>query len=119
MNRREELKQMYKELKTEAGVYRIRNTVNGKMLVVGTPNLKTINGKKFELQMGTSLNKTLQQEWNEYGEEAFAFEVIEVIEPKNDPYYDLKDAVNKREEHWINELRPFGDKGYHSSKRSS
>lgn len=30
MNRREELKQMYKEVKPQAGVYQIKNTVNGK-----------------------------------------------------------------------------------------
>lgn len=117
MNRREELKQIYKEIKIEAGVYQIKNVKNGKVLVVGTPNLKTINGKRFELQMGTSINKTLQQEWNEFGEDAFVFEVLEVIEPKENPFYNVKDTVNKREEHWISELQPFGERGYNTMKR--
>lgn len=118
MNRREELKQMYKEIKIEAGVYQIKNVKNGKVLVVGTPNLKTMNGKRFELQMATCMNKSLQQEWNQYGEDAFVFEILEVIEPKKDPYYDLKDIVNKREEHWIAELQSFGEHGYNSMQRT-
>lgn len=117
MNRRDELKQMYKEIKIEAGIYQIKNVKNGKILVVGTPNLKTLNGKRFELQMGTSINKVLQQEWNEYGEDAFEFEILEVIEPKKDPFYNVKDAVSKREEHWISELQSYGERGYNSMKR--
>ncbi|MFC7679419.1 GIY-YIG nuclease family protein [Paenibacillus sp. GCM10028914] len=115
-NRREELIQMYKEVKIEAGVYQIKNTKNGKILVVGTPNLKTMNGKRFELQMGTSYNKVMQKEWNEYGEDAFVFEVLEVIKPEEDPFYNLKDVVSKREEHWISELQPFGEHGYNPVK---
>lgn len=117
MNRRAELVQKYKEIKIEAGIYQIRNVKNGKLLVVGTPNLKTMNGKRFELQMGTSINKVLQQEWNEYGEDCFEFEILEVIEPKDDPFYNVKDAVNKREEHWISELQSYGERGYNSMKR--
>ncbi|WP_054956456.1 GIY-YIG nuclease family protein [Paenibacillus dakarensis] len=117
MNRREELKQMYKEIKIEAGVYQIKNTKNGKVLVVGTPNLKTINGKRFELQMGTSINKPLQQDWNEYGEDAFVFEILEVIEPEKDPFFNMKETVSKREEHWISKLQSFGEGGYNSAKR--
>lgn len=117
MNRRRELNQMYKEIKIEAGVYQIRNTKNGKVFVAGTNNLKTMNGKRFELQMGTSYNKTLQREWNEYGEDAFVFEILETMEPKQDPFYDLKDAVSKREEYWIEQLEPFGEKGYNTERK--
>lgn len=117
MNRRQELNQMYKEIKIEAGVYQIRNTKNGKVFIAGTNNLKTMNGKRFELQMGTSYNKTLQREWNEYGEDAFVFEVLETIEPKQDPFYDLKDAVSKREAYWIEQLEPFGEKGYNAERK--
>lgn len=117
MNRREELQQMYKEIKIEPGVYVIKNVKNGKMLVVGTKNLKTMNGKRFELQMGTSYNKKMQQEWIEYGEDAFEIEILEVIKPNNDPFYNLKDVVNKREEHWIMKLQSFGEHGYNSVKQ--
>ncbi|GAB6931319.1 GIY-YIG nuclease family protein [Paenibacillus sp. JCM 10914] len=116
MNRRSELNQQYKEIKIESGVYQIRNTVNGKVWVAGTNNFKTMNGKRFELQMNTSYNKELQQDWNEYGEDAFVFEILETIEVKPDPYFDLKDAVRKREAHWLETLNPFGDRGYNTPK---
>ncbi|WP_179223977.1 GIY-YIG nuclease family protein [Paenibacillus tyrfis] len=77
MNRRDELKQMYKEVQPQAGVYQIKNTINGKVLIGSTMNLKSLNGKRMELQLGTMMNKTLQHEWNEYGEQAFEIEVLE------------------------------------------
>ena len=69
--------------------------------------------------MGTSYNKTLQREWNEYGEDAFVFEILETIEPKQDPFYDLKDAVSKREAYWIEQLEPFGEKGITQSENKA
>ena len=44
MDRKKELKQQFKEASVEAGVYQILNTVNNKVLVGSTLNLKTING---------------------------------------------------------------------------
>lgn len=117
MNRKQELKQMYKEAKTEAGVYQIRNTVNGKVWIDGTINLKTMNGKQFMLKHGSHPSKALQKEWNEYGEEAFAFEVLEVLEQKSDPYFDAADALEKLEEKWLNKLQPYGEQGYNERKK--
>ncbi|MEC0180513.1 GIY-YIG nuclease family protein [Paenibacillus peoriae] len=112
MNRRKELVQQYMEIKTEAGIYCIRNTHNGKMLVASTPNLKSLNGRRFELQMGVSKNKQLQQEWNEYGEDAFEFEVLDILKKKDSEFFDVKDALAKLEQTWIDRLQPYGDKGY-------
>ncbi|MGN7471358.1 DUF2087 domain-containing protein [Brevibacillus sp. SAFN-007a] len=117
VNRKQELKQMYKEVKSEAGVYQIRNKVNGKVLVASSLNLKTINGKKFMLQHGSHPNRELQKEWNELGADAFAFEVLEVLKPKDDPYFDAKDALEKLEEKWIEKLAPYNERGYHQEKR--
>lgn len=36
MDRKKELKQLYKETKIEAGVYQIRNTVNNKVFIGST-----------------------------------------------------------------------------------
>lgn len=112
MNRRKELVQQYMEIKTEAGIYCIRNTHNGKMFVAATPNLKSLNGRHFELQMGASKNKQLQQEWNEYGEDAFEFEVLDILKKKDSEFFDIKDALAKLEQTWLDRLQPYGDKGY-------
>ena len=85
MNRRKELQEQAKEIKTEAGIYQIRNERNGKVYLDSTLNLKTINGQKFMLQMGSHLNKQLQAEWNEYGDDAFTIEVLEVLKKRITP----------------------------------
>jgi hypothetical protein len=111
------LKQLYKDEETQAGVYQIKNTVNQKMLVLSTTNLKTINGKKFSLELGSFINKELQKEWKEFGEGAFAFEVLEVLKVKKDEYFDAKNALEKLEEKWLNKLQPYGERGYNSRRK--
>jgi hypothetical protein len=113
MNRKKELVQQYKVIKTEAGVFQIKNTINHKVLVSSTMNLRSLNGKRIELQMGGHRNRALQQEWKEYGEDAFVFEVLEVLEKQDNPFFDAKDALKKLEEKWMEQLQPFGDRGYH------
>lgn len=60
MDRRAELKQLAKETKTEAGVYQIRNNRSGKVWIHSSRNVKTINGQRFMLDMGSHHNKQLQ-----------------------------------------------------------
>lgn len=119
MNRRKELQEQAKEVKTEAGVYQIRNERNGKVYIDSTPNLKTINGQQFMLQMGSHLNRRLQAEWNEYGESAFTIEVLEVMKKDDNPYADPKDALAKCLESWFEKLEPYGDRGYHGEPKPS
>ncbi|QQE75094.1 GIY-YIG nuclease family protein [Brevibacillus composti] len=114
MNRKAVLKQQYKEMKVEAGVYQIKNTINQKVWIDSTRNLKTINGKQFQLKMGSHPNKQLQAEWQEYGEDAFVFEVLEVLEKKETGYFDEADELKKLEEKWLQQLQPYGEHGYHS-----
>ncbi|WP_339786987.1 DUF2087 domain-containing protein [Paenibacillus sp. FSL R7-0313] len=119
MNRRKELQEQAKEVKTEAGVYQIRNERNGKVYIDSTLNLKTINGQRFMLQMGSHLNRRLQAEWNEYGETAFVIEVLETLKQDDNPYYDSKDALAKCLNRWFEQLEPYGDQGYHGDKKQS
>ena len=117
MDRKQELKQQYKETKIEAGVYQIRNTKNQKIFIESTPNLKTINGKRFTLEMGTFQNKLLQNEWKEFGDEAFVFEVLEILKAPKEGYFNAKDALKKLKEKWLEELQPYGDRGYNTFKQ--
>ncbi|MFZ7103250.1 MAG: DUF2087 domain-containing protein [Peptococcaceae bacterium] len=113
MDRKKELIRQYKETKPEAGVYQIRNTKNRKVFVTGTPNLKTINGKLMTLRGGGHYNKELQKEWQEFGEEAFVFEILEVLEEPEEGFFDRKEELKKLEEKWLEKLQPFGERGYH------
>jgi hypothetical protein len=111
-DRRKALKQTYKEMKTEAGVYQIKNTVNQKVLVAATPNLKTMQGKRFQLQMGSHKNAQLQAEWKQFGEDAFVFEVLEVLDDKVEGAFARQEALRLLEQKWLDKLQPYGDRGY-------
>ncbi len=117
MNRREQLLQQFQEIKTEAGVYQIKNTQNQKIFIDSSMNLKTMNGKQFQLRMGSHKNKELQAEWQKYGEEVFEFRVLETLEIDKGRYIDIKDALKKLEEKWIEKLQPFDEQGYHRAKK--
>ncbi|MBB6024439.1 hypothetical protein HNR77_005549 [Paenibacillus sp. JGP012] len=119
MNRRKELQEQAKEVKTEAGVYQIRNERNGKVYIDSTLNLKTVNGQRFMLQMGSHLNRRLQAEWNEYGESAFVIEVLEVLKKDDNPFADPKDALAKCLNSWLEKLEPYGERGYHGDPKPS
>lgn len=117
MDRKKELKQQYKEMKTEGGVYQIKNTKNKKVFVVATPNLKTMNGRQIELIRGGHKNRQLQEEWKQFGEEAFVFEVLEVLEEKEEGFFDKAEELKKLEKKWLDKLQPFGERGYHQPKK--
>ncbi|WP_256757569.1 GIY-YIG nuclease family protein [Cohnella sp. WQ 127256] len=119
MNNKEErarLVDQYKKIPIEAGVYQIRNTISGKLAVDTTPNLKSLNGRSMSLRMGTDKNKELQKDWNELGPDAFVMEVLEVLKPSDNPFVIQKDELKKLADKWIDQLQPFGDRGYHTVK---
>ncbi|MEI6285495.1 MAG: DUF2087 domain-containing protein [Bacillota bacterium] len=116
MNRKKELTREYKETALEAGIYRIHNTVAKKNLVVTATDLKTINGKRFQLQMGGHMNKALQADWNSYGEAAFEFEVLERLPENRDPAFDKKAALKALETKWLEQLQPYDELGYNVRK---
>lgn len=116
MDRKKELKMQYKETKTLAGVYQIKNLINQKVFIGSTMNFKTLNGKKFELEMGVSTNKALQNEWNEYCKDAFIIEELEILKEDEISKLGIKEDLKKLEEKWIEKLQPFGERGYNTEK---
>ncbi len=115
MDRKQELKRLAKEIKTEAGIFQIKNNRNGKVFVHETRNLKTINGQKFMLEMGSHMNKALQREWNEFGADAFTIEVLETLEKPETGYFDEADELKKLKAKWFKQLQPYGERGYHTA----
>ncbi|RKN78924.1 GIY-YIG nuclease family protein [Paenibacillus ginsengarvi] len=115
MNRRKELVEQYKEMKTEAGVYQFRNTANGKVWITSTNNFRSINGKRMMLDMGSHPCKELQADWKQHGADAFVIEILEQLKQNDNEsvYYDLKKELRKLEDKWMEQIRPFGERGYH------
>lgn len=117
MTDKKELKKKYKQTLPPMGIYQIRNLVNGKILVGSSMNLNgKANSFKFQLKMGSHMNSGLQKDYNEYGDENITFEIVDTLEPKDDPAYDYKEDLKVFEEMWIEKLQPFDEKGYNKRK---
>ena len=105
----------YKETPRPAGVYQIRNTVNGKAFVGSSVNLPAIlNRHRTELRAGGHRNRELQKEWAEFGPDAFEFEVLDTLAPHERADYDASADLRALEELWLDKLSPFGERGYNA-----
>ena len=110
---KKELKKQYKQTLRPMGIFQIKNLVNGKIFIGRSENLNgKLNSIKFQLEMGSYINKDLQQDFNTYKENNFLFEVIDFLEPKEDPDYDYSEDLNLLEEMWLDKLQPYGKQGY-------
>jgi len=111
----QEIKREYKERKKPAGIFQVKNTANGKVLLGSSLNLEgPLNGHKFMLSIGRHRNETLQKEWNEYGPGQFVFEILEVVKIKDDPNFNLSDELTLLEQIWLEKVQPFGERGYNN-----
>lgn len=118
MKTRQDLKREYKERKKPAGVFQIKNTANGKVLLGSSLNLEgSLNKHKFTLTHGSHINKPLQRDWDAYGPDKFLFEILEVVRVKDTPGFSVEDELTLIEQIWIEELQPFGDRGYNQGKK--
>ena len=85
MDRKKELEEQYKQMKTEMGIFIIQNKINNKYLLVTTQNLHgMINRTRFQLKSGGHPNRELQKEWNELGEGNFIFTILETLDYDKD-----------------------------------
>ena len=108
----------YKESPRPAGVYQIRNTANGRVLVGASVNLPAIlNRHRAELRAGGHRNRELQKEWAEFGAEAFEFEVLDTLAPPERADYDPAADLRALEELWLDKLSPFGERGYNAAPK--
>jgi hypothetical protein len=115
---RKELQQEYKERVKPSGVYQVKNLANGKVLLGSSLNLEgLLNRNRFTLRNNSHTNKELQKDWNELGPDQFTFEILEVVQVRDDPNFNLKDELTLMEQVWLEKLQPFGERGYNTSDR--
>lgn len=118
MSTRAELKRAYKEAKPEAGIYQIRNLVNGKILLGSSDSLQgKLNRHRFALRIGQHRYQALQTDFNQFGEAAFAFEIAEILKPSDDPDFSLELALAELEQRWVEKVQPFGERGYNTGPK--
>lgn len=113
---KKELKRTYLQNHRPMGVYQLRNIVNDKVLIGVALDLPGIlNRHKFQLKMGNHPNDALQAEWNEFGAESFAFEILDEITPKEGR--DHREELAFLEGLWLDKTQPYGDRGYNEKKK--
>jgi hypothetical protein len=107
------LKREYKLNPPPMGVFVIRNMINDKVFVGVSRDLPgIINRHRFQLKMGNHRNARLQADWKEFGDESFAFEILEQLNPSDVPHFDYREELALLEKLWLAKLQPFGDRGY-------
>ena len=101
------------------GIWQVRNLANDRVLIGASPNLPgIINRLQFQLQMGSHQNAELQADWNEYGSDNFAFEILDELTPNADPQHDHRADLTFLEELWLEKLQPYDARGYNERKKS-
>ncbi len=110
----------YKQTPRPAGIFRVRNVAAGKSLVGASVNLPgTLNRQRFQLEHGSHPDRELQRDWSERGPEGFAFEVLDRLEPRDDPAYDPAADLRVLKEMWLEKLAAAGEALYPQSRRGA
>ncbi|NLM44872.1 MAG: GIY-YIG nuclease family protein [Clostridiales bacterium] len=107
MDRKKELKEWYKQMKPDMGIFIIRCKENNKCYIQATHDLKGVmNGAKMKLGANMHPCRELQKEWNQFGEGNFTIEILEKLEyDKDDSKTDYKDELALMHMIWEEKLQ--------------
>lgn len=80
-------------------IYKITNTITNDFYIGSAVNFKNRRwGHISSLKKNKHKNRFIQNSWNKYGENAFIFEIVEIV--------DAKENLIDREQYWIDTLSP-------------
>ena len=103
----------YKESPRPMGVFRVRNTTNGRSLIGSSVDVPAmLNRQRFQLGAGGHPDRALQQDWKEFGPAAFEFETLDTLDPPQEPGYDPAVDLRMLEQMWLEKLGRPGERGY-------
>lgn len=86
------------------GIYRIVNTVNQKSYIGKSVDIeRRWSDHRRQFRKGKHFNGHLQRSWDKYGEQAFLFEILEVVPERS--------SLGKQEAYWCRQFDSFS-KGY-------
>ena len=104
------IKKAYKQARQPMGVYRIRNSQNDKVYIGSATDLPArFNRHKAELKFGSHRNRELQEIWNSFGESAFEFEILDVLDHEENTQANPGEELHIFAEMWIQKLKKAGD----------
>lgn len=108
----------YKDMPRQAGVFAVRNIRTGCTLLGSSPDLPSmLNRQRFQLESGGHPDKSLQADYDALGEQAFAFEIIDELEPGDDSGHDSAADLEVLRGMWRQRLESQGVPLYRSSYR--
>jgi hypothetical protein len=117
---RKAIKQEYKQTRRPMGVFRVRNSIHDLSFIGSATDLPAmLNRQRAQLSLGAHANRALQKDWNELGSEAFEFEILDELTPRDQPSYDPTDDLQALEELWLDRLSPYADRGYNKAPKQS
>lgn len=111
MNRRKELKELYKNTKPDMGIFIVKSKLNkNKSYIEAAQDLKSkMNRAKFQLDLGNHPNIELQQEWKAQQESSFTIEILEILEYDEDEVKtDYQEELNILKMIWEEKLLKKG-----------
>jgi group I intron endonuclease len=109
------LKREYREALTKAGVYQIKNEKTGRIFIGSSINVTgRINRHKAEFFFGSEKITGLLEDWKNYGEENFTFDVLELLDGEYESEAELRGDLRLLEQMWLEKCSPFDDKGYNT-----
>lgn len=119
MDRKAQIRE-YKQHPRPAGVFQVRNTLSGKLLIGSAVDVSAmLNRQQAQLRLRAHPNTELQADWDALGPDAFVFEPLDVLPPPDDPAYDPRADLEVLLALWLEKLSPFGDRGYNRPPRPS
>lgn len=103
------MKKAYKDARRPMGVFIVKNTQNDRLYIGCSTDLPArMNRHKAELKFGSHRNRELQKTWNLFGESAFDFEVLDLLESKEDLQTNPADELRALLEMWIHKFEEEG-----------
>lgn len=99
----------YKQTPRPVGIFCVRNTAADRLLIGASKDLPgMLNRQRFQLEMNSHSNKSLQSDWNEIGPGFFVFEELDRLDIPEDPGYDPSADLKILEQLWRERLSAAG-----------
>jgi hypothetical protein len=112
LDRKEKIRQ-YKETPLPAGIFRVKNIQSSKSFIGSSTNLPgMLNRQRFQLDNGSHVNRELQKDWKELGSDAFVFEILDQLEPSDDPNRNQAEELQVLLDMWFDKLLVSGEQIY-------
>jgi hypothetical protein len=111
---RKQLVRQYKDRRPTMGIFQVRNTVSGKVLIRASTDVPAmLNRQRAQLKLRAHGNRALQADWDTLGDQAFTFDLLDTLPTTDAPAGDPRADLQLLEAMWLEKLTPWGDRGYH------